>query len=619
MAGFGNSGGGFGFGGNQNNAPPGGFGGGFGSAPTAQPGSFGTAPFGSTPSSSLGGMAPAPPPTAFGSSPNVATSFTNASTPASGGSFGGGFASAPSTGGFGGVGGFGSVATAPFNSGFGGSTAAPPVSGFGGASPSTGFGNNYGGGFGPTPVSTPTTAAGFGAAPAAPTSGFGVAPAAQSSGFGIAAPSAPSTTGFGSGNFGVAPAVSGFGASSTFGAAQTSSGFGAAPVSSGFASAPTASGMSFGTSSNVMAATPASSSGFGHATPQSSGWNTTSSASNPFGAASSGFNSGPSDSADGMMDTRNATQSGFGGGTHRDDGGNITFRPNNASLSPVPEVGMGDATDGDERKQAEVKLKAKIEEKKRILAAKLEEKRKKQLEKEVEKKRQSQASTSLNASAPPFAPSNISRSRDKKDEQSLAERNALRFGDQSNRTKTRDMLPSDMKAKESIGQTRRAPSPVVDTPSDQQKATAREDLQSAKALVGTCEYFCPDEELLRRERESDIQQLEIPLPGKLHPDDWTLRNTVVKRFRRSAADYKLDVPEWVRPPDVLEMVCGYLEEWVMVCEMTGGFCKSLLNFANVLVFVVARNGIAKDPIHDFLKVKLHPRSKCTSSSGTGLG
>ena len=92
----------------------------------------------------------------------------------------------------------------------------------------------------------------------------------------------------------------------------------------------------------------------------------------------------------------------------------------------------------------------------------------------------------------------------------------------------------------------------------------REDLDKAVALVGTCPYYCPDEELLRRERESDIQLLETPMPGKLHPADWTLRDTVVKRFRRSAADYKLDVPEWVRPPDVLEQVCGYLEEWVMV-------------------------------------------------------
>jgi hypothetical protein len=43
----------------------------------------------------------------------------------------------------------------------------------------------------------------------------------------------------------------------------------------------------------------------------------------------------------------------------------------------------------------------------------------------------------------------------------------------------------------------------------------------------------------------------------------------VKRFRRSAADFKLDVPEWVRPPDVLERVCGYLEEWIMERDRQG--------------------------------------------------
>jgi hypothetical protein len=75
--------------------------------------------------------------------------------------------------------------------------------------------------------------------------------------------------------------------------------------------------------------------------------------------------------------------------------------------------------------------------------------------------------------------------------------------------------------------------------------------------------MCPDEELLRREREGDIQLLERP-DVQIHPSSWTLRDTMVKRFRRSAADYKLDVPEWIRPPDVLEIVCGYLEEWVMV-------------------------------------------------------
>jgi SAC3/GANP family len=93
--------------------------------------------------------------------------------------------------------------------------------------------------------------------------------------------------------------------------------------------------------------------------------------------------------------------------------------------------------------------------------------------------------------------------------------------------------------------------------------TEREDLSSAVSLVGTCMFMCPEEELERRQRESDIQLLEIPNPA-IYPSHYTLRDTVVKRFRRSAADYKLDVPEWVRPADVLETVCGYLEEWVMV-------------------------------------------------------
>ena len=59
--------------------------------------------------------------------------------------------------------------------------------------------------------------------------------------------------------------------------------------------------------------------------------------------------------------------------------------------------------------------------------------------------------------------------------------------------------------------------------------------------------MCPDEELLRREKEGDIQMLETPDPGGIHPAGWTLRNTAVKRFRRSAADFKLDIPELVRP------------------------------------------------------------------------
>lgn len=76
---------------------------------------------------------------------------------------------------------------------------------------------------------------------------------------------------------------------------------------------------------------------------------------------------------------------------------------------------------------------------------------------------------------------------------------------------------------------------------------------------------------MRRELEGDIQLLKKPMQGTLHPPTWTLRHTMVKkRCRQYFADYKLDVPDWVRPLDVSERVCGYLEEWVMVCA----WCES---------------------------------------------
>ena len=195
-------------------------------------------------------------------------------------------------------------------------------------------------------------------------------------------------------------------------------------------------------------------------------------------------------------------------------------------------------------------LKAKIEKKKKILEEK----------KRTEGKHNGQST----ADGPvlhdndaqnkdnPSVPSD-SNGGDQKRASSLAERNALRFASSSGNQTTQSLLPSDLHD---------------ETPTDysalRQTQTGAQDLGSAKSLVGKCLHMCPAEELLRRQRESDIQLLELVRPGDLHPEGWTLRDTVVKRFRRSAADYKLDVPEWVRPPDVLERVCGYLEEWVMV-------------------------------------------------------
>ena len=155
----------------------------------------------------------------------------------------------------------------------------------------------------------------------------------------------------------------------------------------------------------------------------------------------------------------------------------------------------------------------------------------------------------------------------------LAAKNALRFATSNNdQTTLNKLLPSDLKGKsqqlssESSNKNNEdSNSSAWITPADtEEEDNDVIDVNNAKSLIGVCQAMCPDEELLRREREGDIQLLEITDPGGIHPKEWSLRDTAVKRFRRSAADFKLDIPELVRPPEVLERVCGYLEEWVMV-------------------------------------------------------
>ena len=218
-------------------------------------------------------------------------------------------------------------------------------------------------------------------------------------------------------------------------------------------------------------------------------------------------------------------------------------------MSPTP--AYNDSKAEEERLS---QLRAKIQEKKKRL--------------EEQKRRKEAAAVSgtitpepvLNVNAPSFVPrteakpparSDASSPVPVIDAKSYADRNAERFAPKSG---TETYLPDDLKNRgDEVASGYKDGGPE-----------ATQDIENAVSLVGTCQYMCPDDELLRRQREGDIQLLEIPQPGTIHPQDWTLRNTAVKRFRRSAADYKLDVPEWVRPPDVLERVCAYLEEWVMV-------------------------------------------------------
>ena len=212
-----------------------------------------------------------------------------------------------------------------------------------------------------------------------------------------------------------------------------------------------------------------------------------------------------------------------------------------SNLSPVNEE-MSDSSNpfgGAMSSSGDDRLKAKREEKKNLQAM-IEEKKKKLMERKNKKKQQKEAS--LNANAAPFVPPASA-------DASLAGRSAMRFARHLGGSSSPQTPPRPAVSGGEVNKT---------------ETRTRQDLENAVSLVGTCRNMCPDDELQRREREADIQLLEVVKPGTIHPQDWTLTDTAVKRFRRSAADYKLDVPEWVRPPDVLEKVCAYLEEWVMV-------------------------------------------------------
>jgi hypothetical protein len=242
------------------------------------------------------------------------------------------------------------------------------------------------------------------------------------------------------------------------------------------------------------------------------------------------------------------------------------------SHNPAPE-GAGTAgaasEDEDDQKRLELEaLKAKLAEKKRRLQ---EKQRKAEEQRGTSPPRTTSSGDEDTTAAPP--PASSSRQRE------LAARNAVRFAPNNSAPTpfSSAPLPEDHRAasRKSAAITGAAAAAATATSSSSQvTATEREDLSSAVALVGTCPFMCPEEELQRRQRESDIQLLEIP-NSMIYPSHYTLRDTAVKRFRRSAADYKLDVPEWVRPADVLEKVCGYLEEWVMVRLFRGFLCHDV--------------------------------------------
>lgn len=169
------------------------------------------------------------------------------------------------------------------------------------------------------------------------------------------------------------------------------------------------------------------------------------------------------------------------------------------------------------------------------LRAKILEKRKK-LEKFKEtmlEKKQQQQQGGQNKSTPSASSSSSSAALPKGDDAGgggitnkaeLAAKNAVRF---STSVADRDLtlnklLPSDLKERSSAtssnasegggGSGWSTPVPSGGEEDDDEDEGGDDDLgdlRNAKSLIGVCMSMCPDEELLRRENEGDIQLLEV--------------------------------------------------------------------------------------------------------------
>jgi hypothetical protein len=280
-------------------------------------------------------------------------------------------------------------------------------------------------------------------------------------------------------------------------------------------------GMMFGSSANVVSNHSAS--GWGDPAPSAAP------TSNPFGFSNTG-NAPNNTFSSGMQ------QNNYHKGKPDTDGGweqNTRLVSNSApSFTPASNIELTPQRNTEDREKG---LKAKIEEKKRVLQAKIEEKKRKLLERTQRKKQ-----NLLNARASPFVPISAGENLGKVRESSIDQPSKAKSASSkppSETTKPRNAMPQVIKPSKIIQHTETGKG-------------GREDLENAVSLVGTCQHMCPDDELLRRESENDIQMLETPLPGTLHPPNWTLRDTAVKRFRRSAADYK------VRNEKIVVVVCS---------------------------------------------------------------
>ncbi|GMF12021.1 unnamed protein product [Phytophthora lilii] len=94
---------------------------------------------------------------------------------------------------------------------------------------------------------------------------------------------------------------------------------------------------------------------------------------------------------------------------------------------------------------------------------------------------------------------------------------------------------------------------------------SKAELSAATNLDGLCADMCSP-----AERELHIRVDELSVFEKCFPDrPGTERDMIIKRFQRSSADHKLDIPEEIRPPGVLRRTQLYIEQAIMDLEQCG--------------------------------------------------
>ncbi|OWZ13955.1 hypothetical protein PHMEG_00012635 [Phytophthora megakarya] len=102
-------------------------------------------------------------------------------------------------------------------------------------------------------------------------------------------------------------------------------------------------------------------------------------------------------------------------------------------------------------------------------------------------------------------------------------------------------------------------------PSSSRDESSKAELSAATNLDGLCADMCSP-----TERELHIRVDELSVFEKCFPDrPGTEREMIIKRFQRSSADHKLDIPEEIRPPGVLRRTQLYIEQAIMDLDRCG--------------------------------------------------